>query len=72
MGEAKRRGTKEERTAQAIARKETAQAEIKKAFTARTKRSPLHSHGGRRLSMGLAIALAALGTSAIEVRKDED
>lgn len=72
MGEAKLRGTKEERTAQAIARNETAQAEIKQAFTARTTRSPLRSHGVRHLSMGLAIVLAALGTSAIEVRKDED
>lgn len=74
MGEAKRRGTKEERTAQAIARNEAAKAEAKQAFIAKSRKP--HSRGKAiglgRLPFGLAIALAALGSSAIEVGKNEN
>lgn len=74
MGEAKRRGTKEERVAQAIARNEATKAQAKQAFISRKQKS--HSKGKAiglgRLPFGLAIALAALGTSAFEVRKDEN
>ncbi|MHA4952217.1 hypothetical protein FR838_18510 [Acinetobacter pittii] len=74
MGEAKRRGTKEERTAQAIARNEATKTEAKKALIVNPKNP--HSRGKaigfNRLSVGLAIALATMGTSAIEVGKYED
>lgn len=74
MGEAKRRGTQEERTAQAIARNEATKAEAKKAFIAKQQkhRSRGKAIGLGRLPFGLAIALAALGTSAIEVGKNEN
>ncbi len=74
MGEAKRRGTKEERVAQAIARNETTKAAVKQAAIAR--RQKLQSRGKKigigRLPFGLAIALAAMGTSSFEVRKNEN
>jgi cytochrome c-type biogenesis protein CcmH/NrfG len=72
MGEAKRRGTKEERTAQAIARNEATKAEAKQTFIAKTKSNQGRSYGIKRLPFGLAIALATLGTSAFEVGKNEN
>lgn len=74
MGEAKRRGTKEERVAQAIERNETTKAAAKQAVIARRKK--LQSRGKTiglgRLPFGLAIALAAAGSSAFEVGKNEN
>lgn len=74
MGEAKRRGTQEERTAQAIARNEASKAEAEKAFIAKQQKHRSRGKGIRlgRSPFGLAIALAFLGTSAFEVRKNED
>ncbi|MFW1760588.1 hypothetical protein [Acinetobacter calcoaceticus] len=74
MGEAKRRGTQEERTAQAIARNEATKAEAKQAFNA----NPIKTHPrGKGIRLGrspfcLAIALAILVTSAFEVGKNEN
>lgn len=74
MGEAKRRGTKEERVAQAIARNEATKAAANQAVIA--SRQKLQSRGKtiglRRLPFGLAIALAAVGSSAFEVGKNEN
>lgn len=74
MGEAKRRGTKEERVAQAIARNETTKAQAKQAFISRKHKS--HSRGKAiglgHLPFGLAIALAVSRTSALEVLKNEN
>ncbi len=74
MGEAKRRGTKEERVAQAIERDEATKAAANQAVIAR--RQKLQSRGKtiglRSLPFGLAIALAAVGSSAFEVGKNEN
>ncbi|ALJ87448.1 hypothetical protein L1Z01_20975 [Acinetobacter baumannii] len=74
MGEAKRRGTKEERVAQAIARNEATKAAANQAVIA--SRQKLQSRGKTiglgRLPFGLAIALAAVGSSAFEVGKNEN
>ncbi|CAI3103277.1 hypothetical protein [Acinetobacter baumannii] len=74
MGEAKRRGTKEERVAQAIARNEATKAAANQAVIA--SRQKLQTRGKTiglgRLPFGLAIALAAVGSSAFEVGKNEN
>ncbi|MDG9993304.1 hypothetical protein [Acinetobacter ursingii] len=72
MGEAKRRGTKEQRVSEAIARKESQLAEKKQTLIANSHRRQSYNRGVRRLGFGLALALSALGTSAIEVRQHED
>ncbi|MGB9040318.1 MAG: hypothetical protein WCC23_17670 [Acinetobacter calcoaceticus] len=74
MGEAKRRGTKEERTALAIARNEETKAVAKQAAIARRQKFQSRSKtiGLGRLPFGLAIALAAAGSSAFEVGKNEN
>ncbi|EXS24407.1 hypothetical protein J658_1280 [Acinetobacter baumannii 573719] len=74
MGEAKRRGTKEERVAQAIERNEATKAAAKQVVIARRQKlqSRGKTNGIGRLPFGLAIALAAVGSSAFEVGKNEN
>ncbi|MCU4481249.1 hypothetical protein [Acinetobacter ursingii] len=72
MGEAKRRGTKEQRVSEAISKKESQALEQKQTLINNRHRRQSRSRGIKRLSFGLAIALSALGTSAIEVRQHED
>lgn len=74
MGEAKRRGTKEERVAQAIARNEATKAAANQAVIA--SRQKLQSRGKTidlgRLPFGLAIALTVWKSIAAEVGKNEN
>lgn len=72
MGEAKRRGTKEQRVSEAVARKESQALEQKQTLITSSHRRQTYNRGIGRLGFGLAIALSALGTSAIEVRQHED
>ncbi|WP_151979736.1 hypothetical protein [Acinetobacter guerrae] len=72
MGEAKRRGTREQRVSEAVERKESQLAEQKKTLITNSHRRQTYNRGIRRLGFGLAIALSALGTSAIEVRQNEN
>ena len=72
MGEAKRRGTREQRVSEAVARKESQLAEQKQTLISNSHRRQTYNRGIRRLGFGLAIALSALGTSAIEVRQHEN
>ncbi len=72
MGEAKRRGTKDQRVSEAVSRKESQLAEQKQTLITNNHRRQSYNRGVRCLGFGLALALSALGTSAIEVRQNEN
>lgn len=72
MGEAKRRGTKDQRVSDAVALKEAQLAEQKQTLITNNHRQQSSNRGVRRLGFGLALALSALGTSAIEVHQHEN
>ena len=72
MGEAKRRGNQEQRIFEAIARNEAEKAAFKKIPPIQISRQRTLGRGIGRVGIGLAIALSALGTTAIEVHQHEN
>lgn len=70
MGEAKRRGNQEQRIFEAITRNEAEKVAFKKMLPIQASRQRTVGRGFSHI--GLAIALSALGTTAIEVRQHEN
>lgn len=69
MGEAKRRGNKEQRTLEAIARKEVKQAEAKHALSVRAQQRQVGVRNVGRIGVGFGLAVMALSSGKIREYK---